>query len=86
MISFWLFIGVCMVLYVYNKAITPDIDYRAAYHQLIGFFIIGAAIIGLFINLIGSIIKNKTASRVFNIICYTCEVVSVGILVWLIFR
>jgi len=77
--SFWIFIGACMLLYIYNKTITPDNGDRISYIQT-GFFVWIAAFVGLFMNLIAGSIKNNKASRAFHIICYVFEIASVIVL------
>jgi hypothetical protein len=77
--SFWIFIGACILLYIYNKFTAPDTGDRIAY-ILKGFFVLGAAFIGLFLNLVTDAIKNVKFKRVFAIVCYVFEAVSIILL------
>jgi hypothetical protein len=78
--AFWIFIGVCIVLYICNKAITPDIGDRSPY-ALNDVLIIGAAFIGLLLNLTTGAIKVQKLSRVANVICSAFEIGSVAFII-----
>ena len=77
--SFWIFIGACISLYIYNKFTTPDTGDRIAY-IVMGFFVLGAAFIGLFLNLVSDAIKNVKIKKVFAVTCYIFEAVSIVLL------
>jgi hypothetical protein len=77
--SFWIFMCACITLYIYNKYVTPDTGDRIPY-LLKGFFVLGAAFVGLFLNLVGDAIKNTKFKKVFGIICYVFEAVSIVLL------
>jgi len=82
--SFWVFIGACILLYIYNRANTPDTDDRTSY-LLNNLFIWIATFTGLFLNLITISLKNKKVNYVFSIICYVFEIASIVLLAVLIF-
>ena len=71
--SFWIFLVACVALYIYNKAITPDNGDNRLFYINTGYVIIGAAFIGLFLNLITSSIKGSRVNRAFNLACYVFE-------------
>ena len=82
--SFWIFIGACISLYIYNKLTTPDNGSTKSY-VLNNLFIFLAAFIGLFLNLIAQTVKNASLSRIFNIVCYTFQITSLALLATKIF-
>jgi hypothetical protein len=77
--SFWIFIGACILLYSYNKAITPDSGDLIKY-VFTDNYIIGAAFAGLFLTLITGAAKNTKTKYVFGIVCYVFEIASLLLL------
>jgi hypothetical protein len=82
--SFWIFTGVCVLLYIFNKTNTPDTGDRSSYFSN-NLYIWMATFTGLFLNLITMSFKNKKVNYIFNIICYVFEIASVILLAALIF-
>jgi hypothetical protein len=82
--SFWIFIGACISLYIYNK-ITASDTVETKRYVLNNLFIFVAAFIALFLNLIALNVKNPAIKRIFNIACYTFEIGSLVLLATRIF-
>jgi hypothetical protein len=74
--SFWIFIGACMLLYIYNKAITPDAGDVVKYIST-GNYIIAAAFAALFLNVISGGVKSTKTKYIFGIACYVFEIAAV---------
>ncbi len=77
--SFWIFLGACLLLSIYNKAVTQNSGDILS-HSFHNDYIIIVAFVGLFLTLLNTAIKNITANRIFSIGCYVYEIASV---VWL---
>ena len=75
--SFWVFFGVCLVLYIYNKSATYNARDVLKYSRYSNYVCI-VAFIGLFITLTADMIKKPRVNRLFMIFCYLFEVVSVA--------
>ena len=74
--SFWIFIGACIILYIYNHFIVPgnaDIGFNVAEAN----YICITAFTGLFLNLISGAIKSNRVNRMATIFCYLFEVLAV---------
>jgi hypothetical protein len=82
--SFWVFIGICLALYVINKIITPDTLY-SQFVEPKDMLIIGAAFVGLILNTLIELINKKPLVRVLTVSCYIFEVISVVVLAILVF-
>ena len=78
-LSFWIFFGACILLYVYNQISASD-SLVSKSHSLNNFVIFIVAFAGLFLNLISMAMKNPAAGRILNIVCYVFEIGSVGVL------
>ena len=79
-VSFWIFFGACVLLYIYNKITMPDSGDDAKSYGIISLWIFVTAFTGLFLNLIAGAIERPGISRIFNIACYLFEVISVILL------
>lgn len=82
--SFWIFILACLFLYVTNKMIAPD-TLDSAFVEPHDMLIIGAAFIGLVLNILIISFTNKAVTHALTTICYLFETISVVILCFLIF-
>ena len=78
-LSFWIFFGACILLYVYNQ-ITASDSLVTKSHSLNNFVIFIVAFAGLFLNLISITIKNPATNRILNITCYVFEIGSIVVL------
>jgi len=82
--SFWIFIGACISLYIYNKIAAPVTGDMKPY-VLNGLYIFVAAFIALLLNLIAQSVKKPGISQIFNIVCYTFEIAGLALLATRIF-
>jgi hypothetical protein len=79
--SFWLFIGLCFLLYICNKITTPDTG-NVTHHELANAAIIASAFIALLLNLIVTAIKNSKVANIANLTCYILEAGSLILIVF----
>jgi hypothetical protein len=77
--SFWLFLILCLALYIYNKFFNPDNQQIPGYSRN-EIYILMAVFTGLFLNLAGSAFKTPGVNRILNIGCYVFEIVSILVL------
>jgi hypothetical protein len=82
--SFWLFIGACISLYIYNKIAGPVTGDMKPY-VLNSLYIFVAAFIALLLHLIAQSVKKPAISRIFHIVCYTFEIASLTLVATKIF-
>jgi hypothetical protein len=82
--TFWIFLGVCILLYIINKFLTPDTSDRSAY-GLNDILIMSAAFVGLLLNLLTMYVKKEALSRKLNIACYIFEVAGIVLLMFMVF-
>jgi hypothetical protein len=82
--SFWIFIVACMVLYVSNKALTPD-TLEDPFVNTNDLIIMGVAFGGLLLNVIGLYINDTQLNRIFTTSCYVLEAIGIIVLGILVF-
>jgi hypothetical protein len=82
--SFWIFILVCLCLYVANKMIAPD-TLNSTFVEPHDLLIIGAAFTGLLLNILTISLSNKVVASTLTVICYLFEAISIVALCFLVF-
>jgi len=81
--SFWIFMIVCLALYICNKMLVPD-TLAAPVFDLNEIAIIGVAFAGLFLNLVTAATNDKRLNEILTITCYVFEAVSVVVLAFMV--
>ncbi len=82
--SFWIFILACLGLYVANKMIAPD-TLDSTFVEPHDLLIMGAAFIGLVLNILTISLTNKILMGTLTMICYLFEAISIVVLCFLLF-
>ena len=83
--AFWIFLGVCIILYSYNKFFGIDKHAGDMIYSSYGDGVCMAAFIGLFLTIAAGLGKKPQAIRILNVCCYVFELASVIVLGVLIF-
>jgi len=82
--SFWIFILVCVGIYIINKVLAPD-RLNSSFTHANDLPIIGAAFTGLLLNILTVSLTNRAVTHALTITCYVFEAVSIIVLLFLIF-